>query len=387
MTISLLESPLRVTILTAEAGGGHRTAAQSLAEALEGRAQVSFLNLMDEHAPFPINTWSATYGPWVTYAPRLYHLVYRLGADRRRVILAARALYPYVKPLIAPPLLAEKTDLFISVHPLQIDVPLWILRSVGRRTPFVTVVTDPVTPPVAWFCPDVDLCVVATERARETALACGLAPDKVQVIGLPIRRSFAEARNFSKAEARQRVGLAADRPLLLLSGGGAGIGRLLPIARALSRSLSAHRPQPYLAIIAGRNRALQRRLNEERWPLPVQVLGFVNNMAEWMAAADLLVTKAGPGTLAEAACVGLPALISEFIPGQETGNVEWAEQHGAAIYEPSPVRLAHLADKLLRPDNPLLARMADRARDLGRPHAAAEIAEAALRLIRTREPA
>ncbi len=387
MTLSSSESLPRVTILTAESGGGHRAAAQSLAEALEGRAQVSFLNLMDEHAPFPINTWSATYGPWVTYAPHLYHLVYRLGADRRRVILVARALYPYVKPVITPPLLAQETDLFISVHPLQIDVPLWILRSAGRRIPFVTVVTDPVTPPVAWFCPDVDLCVVATERARETALACGLAPDKVQVIGLPIRRSFVEARDLTRAEARQRVGLMADRPLLLLSGGGAGIGRLLPIARALARRLSEHQPQPYLAIIAGRNRVLQRRLNQERWPLPVQVLGFVNNMAEWMAAADLLVTKAGPGTLAEAACLGLPALISEFIPGQETGNVEWTEQHGAAIYEPSPDRLAHLADELLRPGNSLLARMADRSRSLGRPHAAAEIAEAALRLIRTRAPA
>lgn len=387
MTISPLESLPHVTILTAEAGGGHRAAAQSLAEALEGKARVSFLNLMDEHAPFPINTWSAMYGPWVTYTPGLYSLVYRLGADRRRVILVARALYPYVRPMITPPLLAQKTDLFISVHPLQIDVPLWILRSAGRRTPFVTVVTDPVTPPVAWFCPDVDLCVVATERARETALACGLAPHKVQVIGLPIRRSFAEALHLSKAEARQRVGLAADRPLLLLTGGGAGIGRLLPLARALARRLAEHRPQPYLAIIAGRNRVLQRRLNAEHWPLPVQVLGFVNNMAEWMAAADLLVTKAGPGTLAEAACLGLPALISEFIPGQETGNVEWAEQHGAAIYEPNPEKLARFADELLRPGNLLLAQMAARARNLGRPHAAAEIADAVLRLIRTREPA
>ncbi len=382
------ETPLpRVTILTAESGGGHRTAAQSLAEAMEGRARVSFLNLMDEHAPFPINTWSEIYGPWVTYAPRLYHLVYRLGTDRRRVLQVARLLFPYVKAAITPPLLAQETDLFISVHPLQIDVPLWILRSAGRRVPFVTVVTDPVTPPVAWFCPDVDLCVVATERAREVALACGVPPHKVQVIGLPIRRSFTEALSLSRREARERLGLANDRPLLLVTGGGAGIGRLMLIARALARRLATHPAPPYLAIIAGRNRVLARRLRNERWPLPVQVLGFVNNMAEWMAAADLLVTKAGPGTLAEAACLGLPALISGFIPGQETGNVEWVQQHGAAIYEPNPEKLAHLADELLRPGNPLLAQMAARARSLGRPYASAEIAEAALRLIRAPEPA
>lgn len=387
MTISTNEPLPRVTIMTAESGGGHRTAAQSLAEALQDKAQLMYLNLMDEHAPFPINTWSAMYGPWVTYTPGLYRLVYRFGADRRRVLWAARVLYPYVKPSIARPLLEQDTDLFISVHPLHVDVPLWILRSAGRRTPFVTVVTDPVTPPVAWFCPDVDLCVVATERARETALACGLAPHKVQVIGLPIRRSFVEALSLSKAEARSRVGLSADRPLLLLTGGGAGIGRLLPIAHALARRLSKHEPPPHLAVIAGRNQMLQRRLRGERWPMPVQVLGFVSNMAEWMAAADLLVSKAGPGTLAEAACLGLPMLISEFIPGQETGNVEWFEQHGAAIYEPHPEKLAHYADELLRPGNPLLPQMAKRARELGRPHAAAEIAEVALSLLRVLKPA
>ncbi|MGQ9766248.1 MAG: MGDG synthase family glycosyltransferase, partial [Anaerolineae bacterium] len=138
MTISTTEPLPRVTIMTAESGGGHRTAAQSLAEALQDKAQVMYLNLMDEHAPFPINTWSAMYGPWVTYTPGLYRLVYRFGADRRRVLWAARALYPYVKPSIARPLLEQDTDLFISVHPLHVDVPLWILRSAGRRTPFVT---------------------------------------------------------------------------------------------------------------------------------------------------------------------------------------------------------------------------------------------------------
>jgi len=243
-----------------------------------------------------------------------------------------------------------------------------------------------VTPPPAWFCPDVDLCVVATEQARSVALASGLAPHKVQVIGLPIRRSFTEALKLSRGEARARVGLTADRPCLLVTGGGAGIGRLMVIARALARRLAGHPVPPHLVIIAGRNRALARRLRAERWPLPVQVLEFVNNMAEWMAAADLLVSKAGPGTLAEAACLGLPILISGFIPGQETGNVEWFRQAGAAIYEPNPERLAHLADELLRPGNPLLAQMAARSCSLGRPHAAGEIAQAALRLIAVPEP-
>src|SRR5512143_1838993 len=66
----------RVTILTANAGGGHRAASRSLSEALEGKAFVTQVSMIDDHAPFPLNTWSATYAPWVNYTPWLYRMVY-----------------------------------------------------------------------------------------------------------------------------------------------------------------------------------------------------------------------------------------------------------------------------------------------------------------------
>jgi len=64
------------------------------------------------------------------------------------------------------------------------------MQELGQRVPFVTVVTDPVTAPLAWFCPDVDLCVVATEPAYRTGLSCGIEPAKFKLIVLPIRRAF-----------------------------------------------------------------------------------------------------------------------------------------------------------------------------------------------------
>ena len=61
----------RVSILTANAGGGHLAAAESLAEALADEARVSILRLMDDHTPFPVSRLSAGYGPLVQYAPQL----------------------------------------------------------------------------------------------------------------------------------------------------------------------------------------------------------------------------------------------------------------------------------------------------------------------------
>ena len=376
-----LASLPRVSILTANAGGGHLAAAESLAEALADGAHVSILRLMDDHTPFPVSRFSAGYGPLVQYAPSLYHIVYRFAASRSRLMLTERAVYPLVRRRLDAALRDQEADLWISVHHLQIDIALWLLRKQGSVAPFVTVVTDPVTAPVAWFSPKVDLCVVATEAARDVALACKVPRDRVRVIGLPIRRAFAEMRGQPKAKVRSQLGLAPDRPLILMSGGGAGVGRLLPIARAVTHALRGHRAQPQVAIIAGRNTVLERRLRAETWPIPVTVLGFVNNMAEWLAAADLLITKAGPGALAEAACLGTPVLITGYIPGQEAGNVTWAAEQGAGVFEPDTVRIADRVAEWLQPGNPELAHMSAAASELARPDAARQIAHAAFGLL------
>ena len=117
------------------------------------------------------------------------------------------------------------------------------------------------------------------------------------------------------------------------------------------------------------------------WPIPVTVQGFVTNMPDWMGAADLIITKAGPSTIAEALVVGLPILLCGFIPGQEEGNVPFVVEQGAGVYVEKPTEIARRVGEWLRPGNPMLVQMAARARALGRPAAAEEIAEEILRLL------
>jgi 1,2-diacylglycerol 3-beta-galactosyltransferase len=312
--------------------------------------------------------------------------------------LTERTVYPFVRRRVALALAASRPDLVISVHPLQTSVPLRALRAAGSRAPFITVVTDPVSAPAAWFCPEVDLCIVATDEVRASALAAGLRPGQVRVIGLPVRRAFCTVRDRPKPDARGRLGLDPTLPLVLVTGGGAGIGRTLPVAQAVAGQLatpwrgslassgqdgaSTSQTPAQIAIIAGRNLALLRHLRAEPWPIPVTVLGFVENMADWLAAADLLITKAGPGTLAEAACVGVPVIVTDFVPGQEEGNVTWVERSGFGRFVRQPQQIAALVSRWLRPDNPILAEMAVRARAAAWPEAAAQIADAVLALCR-----
>ncbi len=184
---------------------------------------------------------------------------------------------------------------------------------------------------------------------------------------------------------RAKLGIRPDVPLILLTGGGAGIGKVAQMASVIAARLADAQVPAQMAVIAGRNKELLRQLQSEPWPMPVIPLGFVENMPEWLAACDLLISKAGPGTLAEAACVGVPVLVTGYIPGQETGNVEWVTRSGAGAFAQEPERVAELVAEWLQPGSSTLTRMAERARSISRPDAAEEIGRVALDLYRQRQ--
>ncbi|NJL50920.1 MAG: glycosyltransferase [Blastochloris sp.] len=151
--------------------------------------------------------------------------------------------------------------------------------------------------------------------------------------------------------------------------------------RALAEALARDKDRGQIVVVCGHNSRLKHELDAVDWPVPVVVLGFVDRMAELMHASDLLITKAGPGTIAEATVCGLPMLLSGFIPGQEEGNVDFVVEHGAGLFLKAPARLAEAAVALFGPDRAKLAKMAARSRALGHPHATEKIVRELGRLL------
>ena len=98
------------------------------------------------------------------------------------------------------------------------------------------------------------------------------------------------------------------------------------------------------------------------------VRGFVNNMNEYMSACDCVITKAGPGTIAEALISGLPVLLNGFIPCQEAGNVSFVLENGVGAYEEEPAKMAEIVREWFQTEG-ALEEMSRRAKRLGRPEA------------------
>jgi processive 1,2-diacylglycerol beta-glucosyltransferase len=106
--------------------------------------------------------------------------------------------------------------------------------------------------------------------------------------------------------------------------------------------------------------------------LMATVYGFINNVHELMDAADLVISKPGGLSTAEALAKGRPMMIVEPIPGQEQRNAEWLLENGAAVRLHEAVDLPWKLGTLLAAPARLTALTAHAA-GLGRPHAATEI--------------
>lgn len=328
------QSP-KVLFLFSDTGGGHRSAAEAIIEALNleypGYLNVSMVDVFREYAPPPLQKAPEIYSQLVR-VPQAWGLGYHLIDGQRRAKIFTAGTWPYVRRNVRKLIAQNPSDIIVSVHPLVIAPALRALRSAGEDyPPFVTVVTDLVTTHVLWYHRRTDLCLVPTKVAYRKAIECGLKPDQVKVVGLPVADRFCQPVGDKKA-LRDKLGWPKDIPIILLVGGGQGMGPLEPTAVAID---AAHLPAT-LVIVAGRNKALKAHLEAQSWSRPTFIYGFVQNMPDLMHAADLIVTKAGPGTISEAFNSGLPMVLYSRLPGQEEGNVSYVTANGAGVWAPQP---------------------------------------------------
>lgn len=367
----------KMLILMSDTGGGHRASAQALDQAIQdqfpGKVNVTIMDIWTEHGSGLFRKLVPLYRH-VAKRPLLWRAFYSYGLfppTRMLTELDSKIqCYQKFKRAIE----AVDPDMVISVHPLCQLMPISIVKELNRkrpkhmpRIPFVTVVTDLGSAHCTWFDKRADAVYVPSEAVRDVALNNGIPPEKILMKGLPIRPAFWKAASSSKLSLRRALGVPPDSRAVLLMGGGDGVGGLSGIATEIAIKLKSLDFTTHLTVICGHNAKMKEDLTRTlasvgpdakkilslpcrlapparlihallnspgRGPgsslreephvssgvasrkLSVKVEGFVSNIDEHMAASDLLVTKAGPGTIAEAMTRGLPLVLSSFLPGQ-----------------------------------------------------------------------
>ena len=326
---------------------------------------MEMVDIFKEYAPPPLNRAPEIYPP-LSRMPSVWQLGYRASDGHRRTKAINDALWPYVSRSIWRLVNENPCDLFVSVHPL-VNTP--VLHALEKRSqPLVTVVTDMVSTHAFWYDPRAIKVIVPTDAARERGIEMGVDPEQIEVIGLPVADRFCRPLG-NKAEIRDKLGWMPDIPTVLLVGGGEGMGPLEQTALAINE---ANLPVS-LVIIAGRNRRLKTKLERLTWNVPVYIYGFVRDMPDFMRASDILVTKAGPGTISEAFIAGLPLILYSRLPGQEDGNVDYVVAENAGVWAPTPDKVVQTIKEWL--DHPEKRQeVVETCHKLARPEAARKIA-------------
>jgi Glycosyltransferase family 28 C-terminal domain len=326
----------KIHIVFHDAGGGHRNAAISLKAIIEQQKRpwqvelVQFQELTDHLDVLRRVTGIRIQEQYNT----LLRNGWTLGATSllRVLQMVIRTFHGPLVRLLAKYWREHPADLLVSVIP-HFNRELhesWAIACPGK--PFVTLITDLADfPPRFWIEPIRDQYVIAgTEKAAEQARAFG--HDKQHIFktsGMILRPDFYVEENVDARELRKQMGLREDLPTAIVLFGGYGSGVMHDIARRLDREAVPVQ----LILICGRNEKLAAKFRSESWKLPVHVVGFTKDVHRLMRAADFMIGKPGPGSIAEAMVRQLPVLIecNSWTLPQERYNAQWVREKDVGI--------------------------------------------------------
>lgn len=375
----------KVLILTSDFGEGHQQVAEAIHQVLAAQqepVECRIVNVVEQLHPRLHSISRTMFLHAVQKMPGLYGYLYRKTYEAKASSHIMSELTSFGLKRLEHLLLEEQPDLVVSTFPFASGAMSLLRKHRVTAVPLITIITDH-TIHQAWIHPATDLYLVGSQGVKDGLIKNGVPAPLIQVTGIPLRLAFES--KVSKHALRLQHGLRPRTPTVLILGGGCGLfGEDL-----LDPAMLDAMPGPLQAVvICGHNEKarahVQRSLQDCRHEVAVK--GFVDNMQDWMAMADLILTKPGGVTTAEAMALETPMLLYKPIPGQEEDNLRYLTSTGVAQSAHSGEMLMEKLRALLLDESALLE-MKRCARREGRKHASRDAAELILQLaVASRHP-
>jgi processive 1,2-diacylglycerol beta-glucosyltransferase len=372
----------KILVSYATAGVGHKRAALSIREALEelsppDEAEVTIIDSLNytndffrwtylKGFVFLVNRFPTIWGMGYYITDNVYVNAVLAGISRMSNWVNSKKLREY--------LIATQPDVIVSAHFYLSEVVADLKRKKLLRSKLVTVVTDYILH-AWWVAPETDMYVVGSEHARQDLLRWKTDPAKIKILGIPVAPVFCKL--LDKKSLKEKIGIRDGVMTILVLGGGYGIGPIEDIVKAID---SVEIPVQIIAI-CGFNEKLAKDLEllRPRLKNDMKVLGFVDNVYEYMEVSDLLISKSGGITTAESLFKDLPMLVVSPILGQETRNCDFLTGEGAAMKIDGLSGLkGAIEDIAAHPDK--ADKMKQAIRNLRRPAASYDIAQMVLEM-------
>jgi len=362
----------KVLFISAPVGAGHVRAAQAVANALQEidpAIHTQLANVFDFFHPSLGQGILKLYLKLLATFPQAYGTMYGWGNDSSLALFGRRQVSRYLAKKMQRYILNYNPTAIVCTHATPAGLIAYLRRNSGLQVPTFAVVTDFVVHRL-WVYPEINRYYVADETLRQFLDQQGIASERSRAFGIPVDASF--STNVSRNTILQRLNLPTDGKNILIMGGGAGI---LPMANILTACDRLNAPVCFIAV-TGKNHKLYNELSAlaKRLSHPVRVLGFVNNVHELMSCADILLSKPGGMTSAEALACGLPMIIFKPIPGQEEANTRFLVERNYAIRADTVEIVKEYLQRLLADSSKELEALRHNAAEVGKGLAAKDIA-------------
>lgn len=317
---------MKIMVLYASAGGGHRKAAEAILERGKARGvQGVLVDTLKEIGPLEDRLICDSYRLMARYVPQAFGYLYHKANKETLLAQMVPRLNGHYAQRLLPIVEKEQPDVIISTYHFASEM-ISALKAQGKvQVPLICVITD-YGLHRAWLAPEVDAYAVACEEMVEQLVFAGVAKNKIYVSGIPVGQAFERLKR--QEEAKERLKLLPNLPTVLMMAGSFGVDKVISMYRAAASLEGSFQ----LVVITGRNprlyEAMRQALRESG--KPTKLVGFTNRVADYMEAADLLVTKPGGLTVSEALASGLPMVVFDAIPGQEEDNAHFLTARGMA---------------------------------------------------------
>lgn len=369
-----MEEKKRFLILTSDTGFGHRSAAVSVSNALDelfGDKQINLVvnPILDSPSLSLMKPIEKNYDKGVRNIPSLYRLGYEFSDSRQFSELMEGALTLFLQRNIGDFVKSFLPDGIVLTNPMFNAPTSKVRQEQELDIPLYAVVTDLADVHSLWFAPGPDLFFIASDWAKVKALGNRVPLRKLQISGIPVNPKFA-SKNLDRTKLREDLGLQPDLTTILF----VSSIRVEHIQENL-HALDNFEFPFQVAVIAGGNDDLYQSLLEDHFGFPIIIQNFVENVPDWMLAADMLVTKAGGLILSEGLAAGLPILLVDYLPGQEESNVRYVTSHQAGAIVENSGEFSTLVEFWLKNDQEQLKRTAASSRLIGHPEAAFTVAQ------------
>ena len=342
---------MKVLILSTGTGEGHNSAAKAVKEQFEKRGIPCELADVLNFASDKAGAYGRRIYIWSTVrAKKVFAGAYRVG----RAISSARLKSPvcFANALYADKLCSYITengyDTVVMPHLFPAEAMTWLLRQHKLDVQTYFIATDYTCIPFTEET-DCDYYVIPGEKQIAEFRKRRIPAEKLLPFGIPV--AMACDTDLTKQQARQALGLSEDLVYILLTGGSIGAGNIEETIRSLLRYLKKSGKQGKIIAVCGSNDKLYDRL-QAAYGEKLVLLHRTRQMALYMRACDLFLSKPGGLSSTEAAVLHVPYIQIAPIPGCETKNMQFFAKNGMSIAVKHPsLQLKRAVNKLLREED------------------------------------